>query len=42
MKGYMKGVKVGWSRDLPQEYRSAYEIVIRKLLGNERSVKLEE
>jgi hypothetical protein len=42
MKGYMKGVKVGWSCDLPQEYRSAYEIVVRDLLKNGRSVKMEE
>jgi hypothetical protein len=42
MKDYIKGVKVGWSCDLPQDSRSAFETVFRKLLGNERSIKLED
>jgi hypothetical protein len=42
MKDYIKGVKVGWSYDLSQDSRSGYETVVRKLHGNERSIKLED
>jgi len=42
MKDYIRGVKVGSSCDLPQDSGSAYEIVVRKLHGNVRSIELED
>ena len=42
MKDYIKGVKVVWSCDLSQDSRSACEVVVRKLHGYKRSIKLED